>query len=83
VAWHWHGQAQPFSDNFVKPNAAFEGVFFGWVVFYRVGQPRKQCSGDIVWAWLPAGDSADEPAGVFCVCDNGCCRAHNHIYDIN
>jgi hypothetical protein len=39
--------------------------FFGWVVFYRVGSSMKQCSGDIFWAWLSAGDSANEMIGVF------------------
>jgi hypothetical protein len=36
-----------------------------WALARGQAQPRKQCSGDMFWAWLPAGDSVDEPASVF------------------
>jgi hypothetical protein len=38
-----------------------------WALARGQAQPRKQCSGDMFWAWLPAGDSVDEPASVFFV----------------
>jgi hypothetical protein len=41
VAWHWHGPAQPFSDNFLTPNAAFGRAFLAGLYSIKWGNPRS------------------------------------------
>jgi hypothetical protein len=41
VAWHWHGQAQPFSDNFVTPNGS-GGLFLA--ALYSIEWGRRGSS---------------------------------------